>query len=257
MLHTNYAPKELLAAPELHPVRHQELLAVLREGQALGKVVAVGRHTGRRDGRQQLLLRVRAERRQQQPVREHRHGPQQLAALQVAGGSGVKVAQDGGKGGALRVRQRDFVGGPVREAASKETLEVGAARGEDASMRGEGDAARDDCNIGKRVAAVDTLDPVARLPPSTFGRAFAASGYALSRSLYHAEFAGLPTGPRMNRLRQTTAALSLEADFTDLAGTRGFNVLGMAAVARPVGPACSASLQPDSNYYSRDSPTSL
>ncbi|PNH08850.1 hypothetical protein TSOC_004573 [Tetrabaena socialis] len=60
----------------------------------------------------------------------------------------------------------------------------------------------------RRVAAVeDTLGRVARLPLSTFGRAFAASGYALSRSLYHAEFAGLPTGPQLNRLRQTTTAL--------------------------------------------------
>ncbi|PNH10480.1 hypothetical protein TSOC_002792, partial [Tetrabaena socialis] len=60
----------------------------------------------------------------------------------------------------------------------------------------------------ERVAAVeDTLGRVACLPLSTFGRAFAASGYALSRSLYHAEFAGLPTGPQLNRLRQTTTAL--------------------------------------------------
>ncbi|PNH10273.1 Transposon TX1 uncharacterized protein [Tetrabaena socialis] len=60
----------------------------------------------------------------------------------------------------------------------------------------------------RRVAAVeDTLGRVARLPLSTFGRAFAASGYALGRSLYHAEFAGLPMGPQLNWLRQTTAAL--------------------------------------------------
>ena len=35
---------------------------------------------------------------------------------------------------------------------------------------------------------------VARLPLSAFGRAFAASGYGISKLLYHAEFAGLPAG---------------------------------------------------------------
>jgi hypothetical protein len=41
---------------------------------------------------------------------------------------------------------------------------------------------------------------VARLPLSTFGRAAAASGYAVSKVLYHLEFQGLPARAEFDRL---------------------------------------------------------
>ena len=45
------------------------------------------------------------------------------------------------------------------------------------------------------------LDKLVRIQLSTFGRAFAAGGYALSKLLYHAEFAGLPSGSVLQDLR--------------------------------------------------------
>ncbi len=51
---------------------------------------------------------------------------------------------------------------------------------------------------------------VARLPLSTFGRAFAAFGYSMSKLLYHAEFAGLSAGvaARLGKLGRRPGTLS-------------------------------------------------
>ena len=51
------------------------------------------------------------------------------------------------------------------------------------------------------------LGQIAALPLSAFGRAFAASGYALSRVLYHLEFGGLPAAAALQQLHRTVAAL--------------------------------------------------
>jgi hypothetical protein len=52
-----------------------------------------------------------------------------------------------------------------------------------------------------RLQRVDTdLDKLVRLHLSTFGRAFAAGGYALSKLLYHAEFGGMPDDSVMQHL---------------------------------------------------------
>jgi hypothetical protein len=60
-----------------------------------------------------------------------------------------------------------------------------------------------------RVAAVlDRHDKVARLQTlSAMGRGLAASGYGVSRLLYHAEFAGMPPAAALTRLRSATARL--------------------------------------------------
>ena len=55
--------------------------------------------------------------------------------------------------------------------------------------------------------ATASLRALAALPLSAFGRAFCSSAYALSRVLYHMEFAGLPRGRRVQALQDAAVAL--------------------------------------------------
>ena len=55
-------------------------------------------------------------------------------------------------------------------------------------------------------AALGKCDKVARLSLSAFGRAFGAAGYGVSKLLFHAEFAPMPS-QAAGRLRQGTCAL--------------------------------------------------
>lgn len=51
------------------------------------------------------------------------------------------------------------------------------------------------------------LQKLARMPLSTFGRAFGAGGYALSTLLYHAEYMGLPPPGLLKQLKARVAAI--------------------------------------------------
>ncbi len=63
-------------------------------------------------------------------------------------------------------------------------------------------------NWAAKLAVVrDCYAKVAALPLSMFGRAFAASGYALSKLLYAAEFAGLPESGMLQELQRLMARL--------------------------------------------------
>jgi exonuclease III len=53
----------------------------------------------------------------------------------------------------------------------------------------------------------DRYDKLSRLPLSMFGRAYGASGYGLSRLLFHMEFMGLPPHDQLVELVRHTAAL--------------------------------------------------
>lgn len=55
--------------------------------------------------------------------------------------------------------------------------------------------------------AEERYEKVARLPLSTFGRAFGASGYGLSRFLYHAEFSDMPPAAVLAGILSTTGRL--------------------------------------------------
>jgi hypothetical protein len=59
-----------------------------------------------------------------------------------------------------------------------------------------------------RVDAVkEVYTKVTGMPLSAFGRAFAASGYGVSKMLYHAEFAGKPPEPVLQQLQRITRVL--------------------------------------------------
>lgn len=71
------------------------------------------------------------------------------------------------------------------------------------------------------------LDKLAKMPLSTFGRAFGAGGYALSTILYHAEFMGLPPATLLRQLTAKTAAV------VDRKGGRLTGVPGSMLIGRP------------------------
>ena len=75
---------------------------------------------------------------------------------------------------------------------------------------------------------VEKLHKLSNLPISAFGRAFAASSYALSSLLYVAEFAGPPPASDVDTLQQQVAAL-VDAKYSPKdQGNRGF--VGISAV---------------------------
>ena len=89
-------------------------------------------------------------------------------------------------------------------------------------------------NWQKLVDGVETrYKRIARLPLSMFGRAFAASGYGLSRLLYAAEFVGVPPESVMQRLQSVTAKLVAQGQPPDATGHHFASIAAPALVGHP------------------------
>ena len=107
---------------------------------------------------------------------------------------------------------------------------------------GVADAGADAC-AAERASAEQRLEGVVRCLGkiarwrnllSTFGRAFAASGYALPQALYHMEYAGLPPARALKTLESQLAA-AVERSIAPGSGERGF--AGVKAALLPGHPA--------------------
>jgi hypothetical protein len=74
---------------------------------------------------------------------------------------------------------------------------------------------------------------ISRLPLSMFGRAFASSGYGISKLLYAAEFGGLPPAALLDRLEAATAKLVDRKMAPAALGRRFAGVAGPLLVGHP------------------------